>query len=90
MDAACTTGTVCASVSVTGTPTGGVPVAVAVFAIDPASMSACVTVYDAVHVVEAPGVSVVTGHATADRPDSGSVTPIEVRVTLPALATRNE
>ena len=71
-------------------PVGGVPCAVAVFAIEPASMSANVTVYDAVQVVKIVGASVDTGHDTADKPGSGSVTPTPVNVTLPVLVTTNE
>ena len=78
------------SVAVTGGPAGGVPDAVAMLATDPASMSACVTVYDAAQVVEAFGASVPTGQVTADRPGSGSDTPTEVRVTLPVFLTTNE
>ena len=37
-------------------------------------------------VVDAPGASVVTGQVTG--PTFGSVTPTEVRVTLPVLVTR--
>ena len=81
--------TVAEPVSVTGGPLGGVPVAVAVFAIDPASMSACVAVYDAVQVVDADGANVDAGQLTADRPGSGSVTATEVNVTLPVLVTTN-
>ena len=39
----CATETSAKSVSVTAGPTGGVPLAAAVFAIEPASISACVT-----------------------------------------------
>ncbi|SNT64898.1 hypothetical protein SAMN05216276_114214, partial [Streptosporangium subroseum] len=47
---------------VTAGPAGGVPEATAVFTINPASMSAWVVTYVLVHVVEACGASVVTGH----------------------------
>ena len=90
IEGACTTGTVCASVSSTGAPAGGVPAAVAVLATDPASMSACATVYVAVHVVEAPGASVVAGHETIDSPGNGSDTATDVSVTLPVFVTTNE
>ena len=83
-------GTVADPVLLTGGPTGGVPCAVAVFAIEPASTSLCLTVYVAVQVVEIVGANVDTGHDTADRPDNGSVTPTVVSVTLPLLVTRNE
>ena len=82
--------TVAVSTSLTVTPVGGVPLAVTVLTMLPPSRSACVVEYVAVHVVDAPGASVATGHAMTDRPGSGSVTPTEVRVTLPALVTRNE
>ena len=64
--------------------------AVAVFAIEPAFMLACVTVYDAVHVVEPEGANVDTGHDTTERPGNGSVTPTDVNVTLPVFVTTNE
>ena len=50
--------TVSVSVSVTVPPTGGVPVAVAVFVIGP-GRSPSITVYVAVPVVEPPGLRVV-------------------------------
>ncbi|MFF3443368.1 hypothetical protein [Streptosporangium sp. NPDC002721] len=77
---------------VTAGPVGGVPEAVAVFTITPASTSAWVTVYVLVHVVEACGASVVTGQvATGGAPDpenAVSVTPKPVNVALPLLTTR--
>ena len=82
--------TVAESVSVTAGPLGGVPVAVAVLRIEPVSMSASVTVYEAVQVVEIEGANVDTGHETTDRPGNGSVTPTDVSVTLPLLVTKNE
>ena len=82
--------TVAESVSVTAGPLGGVPEAVAVLRIEPAFMFANVTVYVAVQVVEIVGASVATGHDTADKPGSGSVTAIAVNVTLPVFDTRNE
>ena len=90
IDADCAAVTVAASVSVTGAPIGGVPLAVAVFTIEPASTSACDTAYDAVHVVDAPGANDATGHDTADRPGNGSDTPTAVSVTLPVFVTTNE
>ena len=63
---------------------------VAVFTIEPAFMSASVTMYDAVHVVEIEGANVDTGHVTTDKPGSGSVTATDVSVTLPVLVTENE
>ena len=53
-------------------------------------MFASVTVYDAVHVVDTDGANVDTGHDTTESPGSGSVTPTEVKVTLPVLVTKNE
>ena len=79
--------TVSASVSVTAAPRGGVPRAVAVLLIAPASISAWVATYVAEHVVEMVGAKVVTGHDTADKPGKGSVTPTPDKVTLPALRT---
>ena len=83
-------GTVAVSVSVTVGPAGEVPVAVAVFTIDPASTSACVTVYVAVHVVDAVGARVEAGQVTADRLGSGSLTATALSVTLPVFVTANE
>ena len=74
----------------TSGPLGGVPVAVAVFTIEPASMSATVTVYDAVHVIETEGASVDTGQLMTERPGNGSVTPTVVNVTLPVFVTNKE
>ena len=76
--------------SVTAGPLGGAPDAVAVFTIEPAFMFAKVTVYDAVHVVDAEGANVDAGHDTTDRPGSGSVTPTDVKVTLPVFVTKKE
>jgi hypothetical protein len=53
-------------------------------------MSANVTVYDAVQVVDAAGANVDTGHDTADKPGNGSETPTAVKVTLPVFVTTNE
>ena len=75
---------------VTAGPLGGVAVADAVLMIDPAFTSAWVMVRVAVHVVDPPGANVVAGQLMADKPDSGSVTLKEVRVTLPVLVTANE
>ena len=71
-------------------PDGGVPLADAVLMIDPALTSVWVMVRVAVHVVDAPGASVVEGHEIADNPLSGSVTDTAVSVTLPVLVTTNE
>jgi hypothetical protein len=81
--------TVAGSVSVTGAPTGGVPLTVATFAIEPASTSACVTRYVAVQSNVPPGASGTgTGHARADRFGNGSDTTTGSNVTLPVLVTR--
>jgi len=57
-------------------------------------MSACVSVYSAVHVVDSPGASVVCGHAaTGGLPvplKAVSETATAVRSTFPVLVTRNE
>jgi hypothetical protein len=74
-------------VPVTADPVGGVPVAVAVLFTTPASTSACVSAYDFVHVVDAPGASVVAGQVT--EPIFGSETPTLVSVTLPVFVTTN-
>ena len=73
------------SVAVTSVPLGSVPVTVAELSTTPASTSAWVSVYVAVHVVDAPGASVVTGQETV--PTFGSSTTTPVRVTLPVLVT---
>src|SRR5690606_29022421 len=59
---------------------GGVPVTVALFSTSPASFSACVTVYVAVPVATAPGVSVVTSSVTP----SGSFTSV---ISTPVIVT---
>ena len=65
-------------------PAGFRPLAVAVLVTTPASTSACVIVCAAaVHVVDAPGASVVTGQDTA--PAVGSVTATSCSVTVPVL-----
>ncbi|SNS08628.1 hypothetical protein SAMN05216276_1003305 [Streptosporangium subroseum] len=73
-------------------PVGGVPEAVAVFTIEPASTSVCVATYVPVQVVEACGASLVTGHLiTCGVPvpeNTVSVAPTPVRVALPVLTTR--
>ena len=77
-------------------PVGGVPVVVAVFVTPPASISACVTTYDAVQVTLAPAArdAAPAGHvATGAVPvpeNAVSVTETSVIVTLPVLVTRNE
>ncbi|MFF3443350.1 hypothetical protein [Streptosporangium sp. NPDC002721] len=76
----------------TGGPVGGVPDATAVFTTVPASMSACVVTYVLVHVVDACGASVVTGHVTTggapDPENDVSTTLKAVNVALPVLTTR--
>jgi hypothetical protein len=75
------------------TPTGGTPVAVAVLATEPASMSACVTVYVAVHSTLSPGATGPGGHvATGAIPvplKSTSLMAGSVTVTSPVLVTVN-
>src|SRR5215468_5195293 len=84
--------TAAAGGEVTAGPDGGVPVAVAVLVTLPAFTSACVTVYEAVHVVAAPEANVVTGHEiTGGVPvpvNAVSVTVTPVSSTLPVLVTR--
>jgi hypothetical protein len=79
---------------VTAGPVGGVPDAVAVSVMEPASTSACVTVYVPVHVVDAPGANVVTGQViTGGVPvpeNAVSVALTPVNVALPVLVTWNE
>ena len=86
---ACANVWVSSSVSVTSSPIGGVPVAVAMFVNVPASMSPCVRVYVAVNVVEsmAPGAIVAIGPPVTVT--NGSVTVTLVRVTLPVFSTVN-
>ena len=86
----CTAGTVTVfdPTGAVGVPDGGVPTTEAVLITLPASRSACVTECAPVHVVEAPGASVVTGHETPAVRASLTVT--EVTVTLPVLVTTNE
>ncbi len=75
------------SVALTAAPVGGVALTVALLATWPESTSACVTVYVAVQLVEAPGASDVTGHVTV--PTLASVTATAWRVTLPVFVTTN-
>ena len=79
--------TVADDVADTAGPVGGLPVTDAVLLTTPAFMSANVTSLVAVHVVDAFGASVLTGHVTAVKPGSGSLTVMPVRVTLPTLVT---
>ena len=77
------------SVSVTGPAVAVWPFTVAVLLITPASMSACVTMYVAVHVTVASGASEFTPwQLIGDRPGSGSVMANDVIVTLPVFVTR--
>ncbi|MDH2430314.1 hypothetical protein, partial [Sphaerisporangium sp. TRM90804] len=75
----------------TAGPVGGVPDATAVFTIEPASTSACVTTYVPVQVVDAWGTSVVTGHEITGRgpePENAvSAAPTSVSVVLPVFTT---
>ncbi|MDH2430924.1 hypothetical protein [Sphaerisporangium sp. TRM90804] len=79
---------------VTAGPVGGVPEATAVFTIEPASMSAWVTTYVPVHVVDACGARVVTGHVTTGGvpvPENDvSAAPTPVSVVLPLFTTLYE
>jgi hypothetical protein len=80
---------------VTAGPVGGVPDAVAELDTDPLSISACVVVYEPVHVVDAPGARVVVGQEmlVSCGPAglaSVSLMPTPVKVTLPVLVTTNE
>ena len=43
----------------------------------------------AVHVVDAPGASVVDGQVILERPANGSVMETDVNVTLPVFVTKN-
>jgi hypothetical protein len=81
---------------VTAAPVGGVPDAVAVLLTDPASISAWVTVYVAVHVTCAPGAIELApaGHVAALNdpvPENApSFTPTPCNVTFPVFVTTNE
>ena len=78
---------------VTVAPAGVFPAAVAESLIDPASTSACVAVYDAVHVVVAPGARVVVGQVTVTAVAGAvavSVTTTEDTVTFPVFVTAKE
>ena len=66
---------------------GGVPVAVAVFVIDPALTSAAVVVYVAVQVSLPPGAKLAPGQKIADRPTIGSMTVTGSSVTFPVFIT---
>jgi hypothetical protein len=55
-------------VAVTTGPVSGVPLAVPVLEIDPASTSLCAVLYVAVHVSDAAGASVPLGQLTALKP----------------------
>lgn len=78
----------------TGGPLGGVPLAIAVFFITPASMSAGAATYVPEHVVDASGASVVAGHVIGPtRPVPPTVkmslTVRLVRVSDPVFVTLN-
>ena len=77
---------------VTGMPEGGVPVAVAVLSMEPASTSACCTTYVAVQTSCAPGARVRSaGQLTADIVPAPvkavSLTPTLFSVTFPVFVT---
>jgi hypothetical protein len=78
----------------TGVRVGGSALAIAVFVSDPASISACVTAYVAVHVVLSSGANVVAGHVIADNEpvplNELSLIDMPSNVTLPVFVTRNE
>ena len=76
-------------VSVTGSPLGSSPVAVAVLSTDPLLRSVCVKVYTPVKVVasHAPGNIRVIGFP--DTVTNGSLTSTFVKVTSPVLHTSN-
>jgi hypothetical protein len=63
------------------------PVAVAVLVTNPASRSACTAEYVAVHVVDAPGASVVARQTGVDVPESWSMIERLWTVTFPELVT---
>ncbi|MDH2430310.1 hypothetical protein, partial [Sphaerisporangium sp. TRM90804] len=75
-------------------PAGGVPEATAVFTTEPASTSTCVVTYEPVHVVDACGTNVVTGHVmTGGGPEPEndvSTAPTPVNVVLPLFTTTYE
>ena len=75
---------------VTVAPAGVLPAAVAVSLMEPASISAWVATYVAVHVVDAPGAKDVTGQVTVTAVAGAvavSVTTIEEIVTFPVFFT---
>src|SRR5262245_40579335 len=90
IDGVCVAVTVSGASSVTSVPPGVVPVAVPMLVIDPASTSAWVVTWVAVHVTLAPGASVDAGQVIVDKPGAGSVTSTAVNVTLPVLVTSYE
>ena len=78
----------------TGGPVGGTPVPVAELRTEPASISACVSVYSAVKVAFSPGASVtgpgVIGPRSPEPVKSASTGATSFSVKLPVLVTRNE
>ncbi len=60
--------------------------AFAVFVTEPESRSACVIVYEAVHVIEPPGASPPAGHVTVALSSATVTGP--ANVTLPVFVTR--
>lgn len=76
--------------SLTGSPRGGVPVALAVLSRVPASMSAWVTVVVPSHVIVAPaarGLPETGAHVRLSLPTRGSSGVTAVRSTLPVFST---
>jgi hypothetical protein len=80
-------GAVTESVAVTAGPLGGFAEAVATLMTWPASTSAWVSVYVAVHVFATPGAREPAGQVTV--PTFASATATFVSVTLPVFVTRN-
>src|SRR5262249_50789938 len=73
---------------VTAVPDGSVAVADAVFVMEPASMSDCVTVWSgAVHRIDSPAARDVRGHVTvtAAPPEKASLTDTALSAVLPVL-----
>jgi hypothetical protein len=75
-------------------PVGGLPVAVAVLRMEPASISAWVAAYTAVHVIDDAGARAVAGHDTVGAGAAGGVrasaSEMPVSVTFPVLRTTKE
>ena len=80
--------TVSLSVAGTRVPPAGLPSAVTLLVIEPASRSARVTTWVALQVVEAAGARLLARHVAA--PSLSSTTLRALIVTLPVLVTRYE